>query len=55
MKLSSAIVDIVVELVDLREKNAIQIDTEKNKLKQMATNERLVILLDTKTDVNFFN
>lgn len=54
LKLFSAIVDIVVELVELGEKNAIQIETEKNKLKQMGTNERLDILLASKTEVSFF-
>lgn len=53
LKLFSAIVDIVVELVELGEKNAIQIETEKNKLKQMGTNERLDILLSSKTEVSF--
>lgn len=52
MKLSSAIVDIVVELVELSKKNALQIETEKTKLKQMGTNERLDILLGAKTDVS---
>lgn len=51
MKLSSAIVDVVVELVQLKEKNATQIDTEKARLDNTGTNERLEHLLQAKTDV----
>lgn len=53
MKLSSAIVDIVVELVQLREKYCLQIDTEMAKMKQTGTNERLDILLNSRTEVCF--
>lgn len=51
MKLLSAIVDVVVELVQLREKYCLQIDTEMAKLKQTGTNERLDILLNSRTEV----
>jgi len=51
MKLSSAIVDVVVELVGLQEKNAMQIETEKAKLHQMGNNERLDMLLASKADL----
>lgn len=54
MKLSSAIVDIVVELVQLREKFCLQIDTEMSKMKQIGTNERLDILLNSRTEVFFY-
>lgn len=52
MKFSSAMVDVVVELVELKEKNNRQIETEKTKLKQRATNERMEALLAAKNDVN---
>ncbi|KAI6224359.1 SCD domain-containing protein [Aphelenchoides fujianensis] len=51
MKLSSAMVDVVVELVELKDKNVRQIETEKTKLKQRATNERLDALLASKSDL----
>ena len=51
MKISSAIVDVVVELIELKEKNATQIETEKAKLAQMGTNERLDFLLQQKAEV----
>lgn len=53
MKLSSAIVEVVVDLARLKEKNAIQVETEKAKLRQMGTSERLELLLATKDDVIF--
>lgn len=53
MKFSSAMVDLVVELVELKEKNNKQIETEKTKLKQRGTNERLDALLGVKNDVSF--
>jgi hypothetical protein len=52
MKFSSALVDVVVELVDLKEKNNRQIETEKTKLQNRGSNERLDALLATKTDVS---
>ncbi|KAI6189132.1 SCD domain-containing protein [Aphelenchoides besseyi] len=51
MKFSSAMVDLVVELVELKEKNNQQIETEKTKLKQRGTSERLDALLSTKADL----
>jgi cohesin complex subunit SA-1/2 len=53
MKFSSAMVDLVVELVELKEKNNKQIETEKTKLKQRGTNERLDALLGVKNDASF--
>ncbi|VDN54670.1 unnamed protein product [Dracunculus medinensis] len=56
MKLSSALVDIAIELVSLKEKNSKQVETEKAKLKAQSVNDRLDILilkkseLDEKTD-----
>uniref|UniRef100_A0A915DTA0 Cohesin subunit SCC3/SA HEAT-repeats domain-containing protein n=1 Tax=Ditylenchus dipsaci TaxID=166011 RepID=A0A915DTA0_9BILA len=50
MKFSSAIVEVVVDLVRLKEKNAIQVETEKAKLRQMGTSERLDLLLAGKND-----
>ncbi|KAI1723640.1 STAG domain-containing protein [Ditylenchus destructor] len=52
MKLSSAIVEVVVDLARLKEKNAIQVETEKAKLRQMGTSERLELLLATKDDLD---
>uniref|UniRef100_A0A915DSJ5 Cohesin subunit SCC3/SA HEAT-repeats domain-containing protein n=1 Tax=Ditylenchus dipsaci TaxID=166011 RepID=A0A915DSJ5_9BILA len=40
---------MVVDLVRLKEKNAIQVETEKAKLRQMGTSERLDLLLAGKT------
>lgn len=52
MKISSAIVDVVVELVEMKEKNGRQIETEKAKLDQMgAGSERLEMLLKQKEEV----
>jgi hypothetical protein len=52
MKMSTSLVDVVVELVESREKNAMQIETEKTKLAQMGQqSERLEILLQQKTEV----
>jgi hypothetical protein len=53
MKFSSAMVDLVVELVELKEKNSKQIETEKSKLKQRGTNEGLDALLGIKSDVSY--
>lgn len=50
MKLSSAVVDVVVELVGLKEKLVQQIETEKLKLKQKLTNDRLDSLFVTKAE-----
>uniref|UniRef100_A0A183C523 SCD domain-containing protein n=1 Tax=Globodera pallida TaxID=36090 RepID=A0A183C523_GLOPA len=52
MKLSSSIVDVVVELVDLKDKNVIQIETEKARLLHAGTNERLERLLQAKTELD---
>jgi hypothetical protein len=52
MKISSAIVDIVVELVELKEKNATQIETKK--VAQMGSNERMELLLAAKAEVFLF-
>jgi cohesin complex subunit SA-1/2 len=50
MKFSSAMVDIVVELVDLKDKYSKQIETEKTKLKQQGTNDRLDAMLAQKAE-----
>lgn len=56
MKLSSAIVDIIVEQIELKTKNALQIETEKAKLAQMAaSNERLELLHAAKAEVRVRN
>ena len=52
MKISTALVDLVVKLVELREKTNLQIETEKTKMKQRGTSEQLEILLETKTVVS---
>uniref|UniRef100_A0AC34R336 SCD domain-containing protein n=1 Tax=Panagrolaimus sp. JU765 TaxID=591449 RepID=A0AC34R336_9BILA len=51
MKISTALVDLVVQLVELREKTNLQIDTEKAKLKQKGSNQHLEVLLATKTEI----
>jgi cohesin complex subunit SA-1/2 len=48
MKISTALVDLVVKLVEIREKTNLQIETEKTKLKQRGTNQQLEVLLETK-------
>nr|CAD2171791.1 unnamed protein product [Meloidogyne enterolobii] len=50
MKLSSAIVDVVVDLESLREKNSMQVETEKSKLSQTGANERMELLLQARAD-----
>lgn len=55
MKLSSAIVDVVVDLESLREKNSMQVETEKSKLSQTGANERMELLLQARADVCFLN
>ncbi|KAL3102248.1 hypothetical protein niasHS_003657 [Heterodera schachtii] len=52
MKLSSSIVDVVVELVELKDKNAIQIETEKARIVHGTTNERLERLLQAKNELD---
>ena len=51
MKFSSALVDVVVELVEVKEKNSRQIDAEKTKLAQRGTNDRLESLYSAKKEV----
>ena len=53
MKLSSAIVDVVVEFEGFREKNTIQVETEKLKISQTGVNERMELLLQSRADVSF--
>ena len=56
MKIFSAIVDVVVELIDIKTKNGRQIDTEKAKLNQMNVgSERLEMLLKQKEEVSAFS
>ncbi|CAD5230132.1 unnamed protein product [Bursaphelenchus xylophilus] len=51
MKFSSALVDVVVELVELKEKNSRQIETEKLKLKQNPSSDAMEALLKQKSDI----
>jgi cohesin complex subunit SA-1/2 len=50
MKLSSAIVDVVVELESFREKNTLQLETEKLKISQTGVNDRMELLLQSRAD-----
>ena len=52
MKICTALVDLVVQLVELREKTNLQIETEKAKLKQKQTNDQLEVLLLTKAEID---
>ncbi|CAB3397238.1 unnamed protein product [Caenorhabditis bovis] len=52
MKISSALVDVVIELHSVKEKNAKQIETEKAKIKQSGSgNEKLEALLTKKNEL----
>lgn len=53
MKLSSAIVDVAVELEDFCEKNTKQLETERLKISQTGSNERMELLLQSRADVCF--
>ncbi|EJW70961.1 hypothetical protein WUBG_18132, partial [Wuchereria bancrofti] len=50
MKLSSALVDVALELVDLKAKNIRQVETEKAKLKAEGPNSRLDVLINKKAE-----
>ncbi|KAF7639089.1 SCD domain-containing protein [Meloidogyne graminicola] len=50
MKLSSAIVDVAVELEDFCEKNTKQLETERLKISQTGSNERMELLLQSRAD-----
>ncbi|MFH4976876.1 hypothetical protein AB6A40_003585 [Gnathostoma spinigerum] len=52
MKLSSALVDIALELVALKDKNNKQVETEKTKLKARGANDRLVLLINKKAEID---
>uniref|UniRef100_A0A7E4VDZ8 SCD domain-containing protein n=1 Tax=Panagrellus redivivus TaxID=6233 RepID=A0A7E4VDZ8_PANRE len=52
MKVSTALVDLVVQLIELRNKNNLQIETEQAKLQQHATSEQLDVLLATKAEID---
>ncbi|CAD5225725.1 unnamed protein product [Bursaphelenchus okinawaensis] len=51
MKFSSALVDVVVELVGLKDKNNRQIETEKLKIKQHANSDAMEALIKQKADI----
>lgn len=52
MKISSALVDVTIEIVSIKDKNTKQIDAEKAKLKNMGgTNEKLDVLIQKKNEV----
>uniref|UniRef100_A0A0N5AWQ1 SCD domain-containing protein n=1 Tax=Syphacia muris TaxID=451379 RepID=A0A0N5AWQ1_9BILA len=52
MKLSSALVDIALELVSLKEKNAKQVETERVKLKARGGNDQLEMLINKKSEID---
>ncbi|VDM19469.1 unnamed protein product [Wuchereria bancrofti] len=52
MKLSSALVDVALELVDLKAKNIRQVETEKAKLKAEGPNSRLDVLINKKAEID---
>ncbi|OZC07917.1 hypothetical protein X798_05024 [Onchocerca flexuosa] len=52
MKLSSALVDVALELVDLKAKNIKQVETEKAKLRVEGPNSRLDILINKKAEID---
>ncbi|VDD92871.1 unnamed protein product [Enterobius vermicularis] len=52
MKLSSALVDVALELVSLKEKNAKQVETERIKLKSRGGNDQLEMLINKKNEID---
>ncbi|VDK69070.1 unnamed protein product [Litomosoides sigmodontis] len=52
MKLSSALVDVALELVDLKAKNIRQVETEKAKLRAEGPNSRLDVLINKKAEID---
>ncbi|KAL3985546.1 STAG domain family protein [Acanthocheilonema viteae] len=52
MKLSSALVDVALELVDLKAKNMKQVETEKAKLRAEGPNSRLDVLINKKAEID---
>uniref|UniRef100_A0A915PG47 SCD domain-containing protein n=1 Tax=Setaria digitata TaxID=48799 RepID=A0A915PG47_9BILA len=52
MKLSSALVDVALELVDLKAKNVRQVETEKAKLRAEGPNSRLDVLINKKAEID---
>ncbi|KHJ84068.1 STAG domain protein, partial [Oesophagostomum dentatum] len=52
MKISSALVDVTLELVSVKDRNAKQLEAEKARLKQSSgTNEKLDVLIQKKNEV----
>ncbi|KJH51333.1 STAG domain protein [Dictyocaulus viviparus] len=52
MKISSALVDVTLELVSVKERNAKQLEAEKARLKQSSgTNEKLDVLIQKKNEI----
>lgn len=53
MKISSALVDVTLELVAVKDRNAKQLEAEKARLKQISgTNEKLDVLIQKKNEVS---
>jgi hypothetical protein len=53
MKFSSAIVDVIVELSETKEKYAVQIETEKARLRRSGASEKMETLMTSKNEVRF--
>ncbi|VDM63612.1 unnamed protein product [Angiostrongylus costaricensis] len=52
MKISSALVDVTLELVSVKDRNAKQLEAEKARLKQSSgTNEKLDVLIQKKNEI----
>uniref|UniRef100_A0A1I7XVF4 STAG domain-containing protein n=1 Tax=Heterorhabditis bacteriophora TaxID=37862 RepID=A0A1I7XVF4_HETBA len=52
MKISSALVDVTIELVSVKDRNSKQIEAEKARLKQISgTNEKLDVLIQKKNEM----
>ncbi|EPB73756.1 STAG domain protein [Ancylostoma ceylanicum] len=52
MKISSALVDVTLELVAVKDRNAKQLEAEKTRLKQSSgTNEKLDVLIQKKNEI----